>query len=252
MIWEAVVGALVWYGSAGSGCLARSVAAPTPIAQTVVPRSDGGYEALGKLSAAGWEVSSRKLQAGESLTKSEFSAIVGRLVDQAARREKTGPAIPMAERICLARLVAEFGGGAGVAGVRGLSPETVPLPKSSRAATFTPTPSGAGIAVVDEKTKKTTVLASEGYNYGPVWSDDGDEVAWIHYEGGRSEVWVGSLVIAGNEHLSASFLRDAWGRLTAVKDGFMLSLPGVPDRLVRIPALMEPEIAGPQTPAAGK
>ncbi len=92
-------------------------------------------------------------------------------------------------------------------------------------------------------------LATEGYNYGPAWSDDGDEVAWVHYEGGRSEVWVGSLISHGDTHLSATFRSDAWGRLAAVKNGFILSLPGLPDRLVRIPALMEPENAAGRTEA---
>lgn len=254
MIWHALAGALAWYSSSWSGCLARPVTVPVPKEQAIVVRSDWSYEALGKLGKAGWELSSKKLEAGQSLTKAELSAVVARLVDQAARREKAAFAFPMTERVLLARLVAQYGGGPSASSVGGLSPETVPAPNGSRVVKFTPTPAGGEITLVDEKTKKTLALATEGYNYGPTWSDDGDEVAWIHNEGGRSEVWVGSLVSHGDSHLSASFLLDAWGRLTTVKNGFILSLPGVSDRLVRIPALMEPENASarPETDISAK
>ena len=62
---------------------------------------------------------------------------------------------------------------------------------------------------MEKATQKQTPVAVEGYNYGPVWSDDGDEVAWLRFTQGRTEVWVHS-VITGGERWSYAVDGGRW------------------------------------------
>jgi hypothetical protein len=259
MIWQVLVAAAMWWSSAPAGCPAQEAPAPAPKAGTIVPQSHWAYQALADLAAAGWVIPRGDARSGGSLTREAFTRITAQLVTTAAARDQSPAAVPMPQRILVARLAAEFpptgAAAAAAAQIPGLHPEEAPSPDGKRLVRFVPTPSGAEIVVVEQATQKQTPIAVEGYNYGPVWSDDGDEVAWLRFTQGRTEVWVHS-VITGGEHLAGSALAEGWGKLTPVKDAFTLSLPGRPDRLVRIPALLEPENGArpeePEPPAPDK
>jgi WD40 repeat protein len=244
MIWQVLVAAAMWWSSAPAGCPVREAPAPAPKSGTIVPQSHWAYQALADLAGAGWVIPSGAARNGGSLTREAFTQITAQLVTAAAARDQAPAAVPMPQRILVARLAAEFpptgAAAAAAAQIPGLHPEEAPSPDGKRLVRFVPTPSGAEIVVVEKATQKPTPIAVVGYNYGPVWSDDGDEVAWLSFAAGRTEVWVHSMLI-DNEHLAGSALADGWGTLTAVKDGFTLHLPDRPDRLVRIPALLEPE-----------
>jgi hypothetical protein len=272
MIWHVLVTAAVWWSAGWSGCVPDLASAPVassaPLASTAapVPPDHWAYGALAELAAAGWEIP--KPAAGDGTrTRAEFTTLVLQLVSAAAAREPlggrarrgsgagdsesgTGEGLPMPQRILLARLVAEFQApvpAAEAARLPGLRPEEAPSPDGKRLARCVPTPSGAQIVLVEKATQQSYPIAVLGYNYCPVWSDDGDEVAWLSFAEGRTEVWVHS-VLFDKEHLAGSALIDRWGTLTTVKDGFTLRLPGRPDRLIRIPALLEPENGGAAPP----
>lgn len=221
-----------------------------------MPRSHWSYQAVADLAGAGWVIPNENAGTNDGLTRADFTRIVAQLVIAAPARDQVKTPLPMTQRILVARLAAEFPptgpAAAAVAQVPGLHPEEVPSPDGKRLARFVPMPSGAEIVVVEKATQKQTPIAVADYNYGPVWSDDGDEVAWLSFAGGRTEVWVHS-ILTDNEHMAGSALADGWGKLTPVKDGFTLHLPGRPDRLVRIPALLEPEnsVGRSETPTPG-
>jgi hypothetical protein len=246
MIWHALAIA-AWWSSASAGCLARATPVSVPKAAPTVSRDHWAYGAMADLAAAGWDVSNAKARNSGSLDREGFNTIVAQLVTAAAAREQTDKVIPMAQRVLLARLVGEFtptgSAAAAAARVPGLHPEVMLSPDGSRMAKFAPTSSGAEIEVVDKAAGTTIRLRGDGFNYGPTWSEDGDEVAWIGYADGRTLVWIHSM-LGGDEHMIGSALADSWGKLTPVHDGFTLSLPGTPDRLVHIPAHLEPENGG--------
>jgi len=236
--------AAMWWWSASTGCPAREVLASVPQQGTNVSRSHWAYQALADLAAAGWAIPNEHARPTDKLTRADFTRIVTQLVTVTAARDQSKTLLPMTQRILIARLVAEFpptgSAAAAAAQVPGLHPEEVASPDGKRLVRFVPMPSGAQIVVVEKATQKQTPITLVDYNYGPVWSEDGDEVAWLSFAGGRTEIWVHSM-LTDNEHMAGSALTDAWGQLTPVKDGFTLHLPGRPDRLVRIPALLEPE-----------
>src|SRR5258708_403846 len=158
MIWPVLAAAALWWSSASAGCPAGEVPASAPVQGTTVPRSHWSYQALADLAGAGWVIPNGDAWTTGSLTREDFTRIVAQLVTSAAARDQAKTALPMPQRILVARLAAEFPltgpAAAAAAQVPGLHPEEVPSPDGKRLARFVPLSSGAEIVVVEKATQK--------------------------------------------------------------------------------------------------